>query len=918
MLVIAAAAAFAGLVAFATGWLAPLDRALFDAQTRMQQRLIDTDAALVEIDAQSLSELGTWPWPRSWHAEVIDALTAAGAARIVIDIDFSSTSTPEADARLADAVRRSGRVVLPQFWQRTSVTASSNMLFQPIPEIREHATLGSVNLSQAEDGPVRELADLTPDAFSGWTPPLAQVLTGHMRPQAQPLLIDYRIAPASFPTLSYARVLQDPAAAATLRGRTVFVGATAIEMGDVVTVPVHGTLPGVMVQMLAYETLRAHPLHRVPMAPGLLVVLLVAAGAAVAAGRLRWTLLAGFAVAGALLLAATAALLHGVFDLWWQPLPAIVTVMVAAIGTLLHRMHGESLRALHYWVRYRRQDALLREVVTQSNEAILTLDDAGRILTANPRAETLLGAPAHVLTGAPVQAFVPEAQDLVVPAGAEPARREIELARPGRDAAVLEVSGASIVVEDQRIVTLRLRDITLQKNRERELHYHATHDALTGLPNRLALSERLDAAFGSATAPKRGALLLMDLDGFKEVNDTLGHSVGDLVLREIAGRFTSLVPGNAFIARLGGDEFALLLDRAEAAGDVQWVCRAFLASASEPVPVRGVPVSLGVSGGLALWPEHAADGESLLQKADLALYAAKSRHTVLEVFDPGTEINSPRRLEMLTLLRQAVREDELSLVYQPKVHLGSGRVTGVEALSRWHSPQLGQVSPADFMPLAEATEIITPLTRWTLERGLEDCARWRAAGTPVGVAINLSARHLQSSQLVDDVAQLLQSAGLPAMLLELEITESAIMSDPQRAFAILTELRELGVQLSIDDFGTGYSSLAYLQRLQVDRLKIDRSFVENLAIDHGSRAIVSSTIQLAHALDLEVVAEGIETRAQHDILVDLGCDYGQGYLYARGMRAAEVGPWLRARVDEELPLRRAPDAGDAPLRRARA
>ena len=300
MLVIAAAAAFAGLVAFVTGWLTPLDRALFDAQTRMQQRLIDTDAALVEIDAQSLSELGTWPWPRSWHADVIDALTQAGASRIVIDIDFSSNSTPEADARLAEAVRHSGRVVLPQFWQLSSVTASSNMLFQPIPEIREHATLGSVNLSQAEDGPVRELADLTPDEFSGWTPALAQVLTGHMRPQAQPRLIDYRIAPESFPTLSYARVLQDPSAAEVLRGRTVFVGATAIEMGDLVTVPVRGTLPGVMVQMLAYETLRAHPLHRVPQGFALLAVLLVAAGAALAARRLRWTLLAGFAVAAAL------------------------------------------------------------------------------------------------------------------------------------------------------------------------------------------------------------------------------------------------------------------------------------------------------------------------------------------------------------------------------------------------------------------------------------------------------------------------------------------------------------------------------------------------------------------------------------------------------------------------------------------
>ncbi len=903
ILAIVAAAALAGLAAMASDWLTPLDKHLLDAQTRVLQYAADTDAALVEIDAASLKELGSWPWPRTRHAHVIDTLARAGAARIVIDIDFSADSTPQADAALVEAVRNAdGRVFLPVFWQPTSVTARSQMLFEPFPALREHARLGSVNLAPARDGPVRQLADLTPDGTSESTPALANVLNPDRRGVAR--LIDYRISPESFPTLSFATLLNDPASAQALRGRTVFLGATAMELGDLVAVPVHGSLPGVLVQMLSYETVRSSALRAVSPAIAGFVVVLIAIAAAWFGHRLRWSMLTLFALGGCTVMLAMSAVLHATLDLWWMPMPGVVACLAACTATLISRLHGESLRAVHYWVHYRRQNALLREVVTQSTEAILTLDDQGRILTANPTAVKLFGSREHALAGQPLRQHVPDLDDALLTGAASALPREVPLRRAGHEPLVLEVSAAGIHVEGEHIVSVRMRDITMQKNRERELRYHATHDALTRLPNRLALSERLAAAFPEEGPKKRGALLLMDLDGFKEVNDSLGHSIGDLVLKEIAGRFASLLPAGAFVARLGGDEFALVLQRSDAVDDseLQWVCRAFLASASEPVPVRGVPVSLGVSGGLALWPEHATDGEALLQKADFALYAAKNRRTVLETYDPSGEPNSPRRLEMLTLLRTAVRQEELYLVYQPKVHLATGATRGVEALSRWRSPELGEVSPGEFIPLAEATEIITPLTRWTLETGLRDCAAWRAHGWPIDVAINLSARHLQSSQLVDDVAELLEAVGLPPRALELEITESALMSDPQRAFAILTQLRKLGVALSIDDFGTGYSSLGYLQRLQVDRLKIDRSFVENLPFDKGSRAIVSSTIQLAHALDLQVVAEGIENQAQHDILGELGCDYGQGYFYARGMRHEDVTRWLVQR--EPVPARR--------------
>lgn len=899
ILLIAAAAIVAGVVAFTTGWLSPLDRALLDAQTERTQRVIDTDAALVEIDAHSLSlnKLGTWPWPRTYHADVIDALVKAGARRIVFDIDFSARSTPAADLRLAEAARNAGgRVVMPEFFQPLSVNSNGYQLIQPIPEILEHVTLGSVNMTPGEGGPVREVGDLTPDGYSGTSPSMAHVLSGrHQDTHRQ--LIDYRISPRSFPTVSFATVLENPAAAQVLRGRTVFVGATAMEMGDLVAVPVHGSMSGVIVQMIAYETTRGQGLREASRTAGWLAVIFVALASTAIGWRLRWRWLAVFAGAVVLLLAAASALLYAYADLWWAPLPAMFACFTAAAATVLTRLRGESMKALNYFIHIRRQGALLREVVTQSNEAILTRDDLGSILTVNPTARRMLRATDVELVGSPLSKWVPGVAGLSVEEGA-PAQCEITLHQAEDEPLVLDVTLTRISMEGERIVSVQMRDITLQKNRERDLRYHATHDALTGLPNRLALTERLAEAFTADGQRKGGALMLMDLDGFKEVNDSLGHAVGDLVLKEIAARFARLLPRRGFVARLGGDEFALVLPCERDSSELQWMCRAFIASASDPVPVRGVPVSLGVSGGMVLWPEHATDAESLLQKADFTLYAAKRRHSGVEMYDPATEPNSPRRLEMLTLLRAAVRHEELYLVYQPKMDLATGRVSGFEALSRWNSPQLGEVSPGEFMPLAEATEIITPLTRWTLERGMSDCAQWRAAGFDVSIAINLSARHLQSSQLVDDVAELLAQTALPPAALELEITESSLMSDPQRAFDILTELRKLGVALSIDDFGTGYSSLSYLQRLQVDRLKIDRSFITDLPRSNGSRAIVASTIQLAHALGLQVIAEGIEEQLQQDILVELGCDYGQGYFYSRGMRREVATDWLRNHLRE--------------------
>jgi diguanylate cyclase len=325
--------------------------------------------------------------------------------------------------------------------------------------------------------------------------------------------------------------------------------------------------------------------------------------------------------------------------------------------------------------------------------------------------------------------------------------------------------------------------------------------------------------------------------------------------------------------------------------DLATRCAELLLVAAEPVVVKSIPVHLGISAGVARCPEDADTAETLLQRADVALYAAKRNRTNLEFYDASRDHSSPRRLEILALLRSAIANDEMSLHYQPKVALGSGRVAGVEALARWESPVLGKVSPGEFIALAEATDLITPLTHWTLRRALRDCCKWHAQGAVLQVAVNLSARHLQDAQLPHFVQDLLHSSGAEPQWLELEITESAIMSDPDRAFRIVQALREIGVSIAIDDFGTGYSSLAYLQNLNIDRLKIDRSFVIGMTQSEGSRVIVASIVKLGHALGLQIVAEGIETEMQRQQLDALGCDFGQGYLFAPAMPVEALLQW---------------------------
>jgi diguanylate cyclase (GGDEF)-like protein len=419
----------------------------------------------------------------------------------------------------------------------------------------------------------------------------------------------------------------------------------------------------------------------------------------------------------------------------------------------------------------------------------------------------------------------------------------------------------------------------------RRLREQALHDALTGLPNRTLLHARAERAL---RGDEPAAMLLIDLDRFKEVNDTLGHDYGDALLIEVAERLGAALRRGDTLARLGGDEFAVLVagapDRAavvELAGRLQDALR-------RPFALRGVAVELEASIGVALYPEHGNTAGALLQRADVAMYDAKRGRRGVATYAPERDPYSADRLGLLAELRRAIVRDELVLHYQPKVSLDTGELTGVEALVRWQHPSRGLLGPDEFVPLAERTGAVADLTRWVVDRALAQQRAWRDEGVDLPVAVNLAAANIVDVTLPAAVAELLKRHGVAGERLECEISEHTVMADPVRATDVLGGLRALGVRLSLDDFGTGHSSLAYLKRLPLDEVKIDRSFVAGMAEDENDAVIVRSTIDLARNLGLQVVAEGVETAEIMRELAELRCDVAQGYYISRPLPAGEL------------------------------
>ncbi|MGB3735377.1 MAG: EAL domain-containing protein [Ilumatobacter sp.] len=426
-----------------------------------------------------------------------------------------------------------------------------------------------------------------------------------------------------------------------------------------------------------------------------------------------------------------------------------------------------------------------------------------------------------------------------------------------------------------------------------EAEHESGHDSLTGLANRRVFLRRCERALLQAQrSDHAAAVMFLDLDRFKDINDTLGHDVGDVLLIEVSKRLTAALRGSDTIARLGGDEFGILIPHVQTEADPFAVATKVLLAFEEPFTIAELELDIGASIGIALSPDHATEANALMRFADLAMYEAKREGRTFAVYAAADDATSTDRLKMLGELRTAIRSGELVVHYQPKVELITGRPRSVEALVRWEHPRHGLIGPDRFVPLAESAGMMQELTDYVLNEGLGQLGAWRRAGFDLGIAVNISTRNLNDLGFPASVSTALERSGVPAEFVELELTETALMVDQTRALKVLYELDDLGVELAIDDYGTGYSSLAYLRRLPMSVIKIDQSFIRNLISNPDDHAIVRSTISMARSLDLDVVAEGVETDDIRQQLILDGCVLAQGYHFARPMPADQLSDWF--------------------------
>lgn len=573
-----------------------------------------------------------------------------------------------------------------------------------------------------------------------------------------------------------------------------------------------------------------------------------------------------------------------------------VAVAAHAFNAMAQTVEHDITEREHATEALRASEAHFRAIFESAADGIFIIGTNGYYINVNAQGCRMLGyTHAELMTFTYDHVVVEEQKALAAPALANASLDNVAQSQwllRRKDGALLPVEVNLTVLADGGHLAV-VRDITERKQAAAEVERLAYSDELTGLPNRTALYKNLTQAINHARSHGHAlAILLLDLNDFREINDTLGHQNGDRVLRLVSERLRSSLWKSDMVARLGGDEFAVLLPHLADKEHINFVVGKIVSALRPSFLIEGVPLDIQAAIGIALYPEHGQSADALLQHADVALYAAKEAHAEYLLYSSESDHYNPQQLALMAELRTALKNDELVLYYQPVIDIGSGKVAGVEALVRWQHPSRGLLFPDTFIPAAEKTGLITPLTSWVLAQALQQQRRWYLAGTILHISVNISVRNLQQTNIVNEVSTMLRDSHVPPEYLTLEITESVIMDDPERARQVLAELHHMGIHFAIDDFGIGHSSLAYLQELPVDRLKVDKSFVMDFK-NPANAAIVRATIDLAHNMGLSVTAEGVENEATLDALILLGCDYAQGHYLSQPQAVEQINIWLR-------------------------
>ncbi len=572
-------------------------------------------------------------------------------------------------------------------------------------------------------------------------------------------------------------------------------------------------------------------------------------------------------------------------------------------------LYAEIIRRRQIEESFRQSEERYRTIIDEMEEWFFESDLTGNITFCNDIFAKVMGYSRKDLIGLNVQNFIKnEDSDSV----SKQFELVLKIGKPVKNSPykILQIDGTKLSVEfsifpkrdkDAKIVGSRGvgHDITIRKKAEAQIQYLATHDSLTGLPNRLMFSQLLNHSIQSARHHNRQlAVFFIDLDRFKIINDTKGHDAGDQLLQEIAMRYKQTLRGADVVGRLGGDEFIILIEEVNAQEDVAIVAHKILTNTYKSIVLLGEECRVTASIGISMYPKDGEDEQSLMKNADIAMYFAKEEgKNNYQFYSKGIQTLSTERLSIETNLRRALELNEFSLHYQAKVDFKTGIITGVEALLRWQNPFLGSVTPTQFIPVAEETGLILSIGKWVIKTACIQNVAWQQQGLPiVNMAVNLSLRQLMDDNLIDDIKEALNISGMAPNLLELEITESMVMQNPVQMIAVLVKIKKMGVRLAIDDFGTGYSSLAQIKHFPIDTLKIDRSFIHNIPNNEEDNAITKAIISLGKTLGLTVIAEGVEKMEQSNYLLENSCDEMQGYYISKPVIPEEFADLLRKHV----------------------
>ncbi len=886
----------AGFWADDRGAFAGLNDQIGDARAALVPRDASGEVVVVAIDAASLQAVGVWPWSRRVHADLLTRLTAAGPRDVLFDIDFSFAADPAGDRAFAAALDASGVAYLAGFVQRAAPGSPAITTNLPLPAFAERAWLAAVNVVPDADGAVRHYPYAV--EIDGATVPSAgSLLAGAYVGSLDAFPLNLSIRPGSISTVSAIDVLEGRVPPETFAGRSVVVGATAVELGDQISLPIHGVQPGPVVHVLAAEAL-AHGAVPVTLRPGL--VLLALFGAMLAfqtfglrrpvAGLVLLAVSLGAAEAAALSAYASAAILVptapvypvlGAFVLW-----QLVGKILASAWTI--RRQAAEIRDTA---------ALLGTVFEDSSDAIIVVAAGGEVLRHSRSARQLLHCDGQDRTALP-DPLRRHAEALLngqLPAG--DGRRCCEVACAGRTR-LLDVTGSLSMAAGaggdrttpRPIVTPSVRDVTVERQQAERIAFLSDHDETTGALRRHAFLDRLGSRLEAGTP---AAVFVLRLRGVESVNSLLGRDVGDELLARVARRLETSEPGVPAVARLGGKSFAVLSGAPLDAPAADRLAQRLLEDIEEPFSSLGIAVSVGASVGYTVRPAGAAStAAEVLNQAEAATQIAEANRLARPMlYDPALADRQLRARRIEREMAAGLDRQEFEVVYQPQHRVADGALVGSEALLRWTSPCLGPVRPDEFIPIAESTGFIADLGRWVLRRALRDM---RNLPGHLSVAVNVSAAQMGHGTLMADISDALSDAGVPASRLWLELTETVLLDGSGGLVETMSDIRFRGVRWALDDFGTGYSSMAYLSRLPIDKIKLDRAFVAGLGDDPAALPVLRAINGLCRSLDLPLLCEGVENDEHLAVLRAHGCAEAQGFLFARPLSLPDFIAHARA------------------------